>query len=402
MKYDFETVINRYNTGSAKYEQMLGWNPNVSEGIIPFSVADMELKNPPEIIEGLKKYVDDTILGYTIPTKEYNEAVVGWMKKRHDWDINEEWIVGAPGVVSAFFSAIKAFTEPGEGVIINTPVYYPFYDAMERNDRKIVGNCLVNDGERYVIDYEDLAEKAKDPNNKILLFCSPHNPVGRVWERGELEKVAEICIRNGVLIISDEIHFDLIMPGHKHTVMAKLSKEVEDNIIVCTAPSKTFNLAGMQTSNIIIPNEEIRKDYLKEVTSNGHFTLGILGFKACEIAYTECEEWLDQLNELIYHNHLELKKYFQKNLPEIKVFDLEGTYLQWMDFNSLGLDIDELEELMHKEAEVFFDEGYIFGEEGNGYERMNIACPTKVMIEGLQRIKKAVDKLKAQREELIG
>lgn len=401
MKYDFETVINRYNTGSAKYEQMLGWNPDVSEGIIPFSVADMELKNPPEIIEGIKKYLDNTILGYTIPTKEYNEAVVGWMKKRHDWDIKEEWIVGSPGVVGAFFSAIKAFTEPGEGVIINTPVYYPFYNAIEKNERRLVKNSLVNNGERYVIDYEDLEEKAKDPNNKILLFCSPHNPVGRVWEREELEKVAEICIRNNVLIISDEIHFDLIMPGHKHTVMAKLSKEVEDNIIVCTAPSKTFNLAGMQTSNIIIPNEEIRKDYLKEVTSNGFFTLGILGYKACEIAYTECEEWLDQLNELIYHNHLELKKFFQENLPEIKVFDLEGTYLQWMDFNSLGLENEELEKLMHMEAEVFFDEGYIFGEEGNGYERMNIACPTKVMIEGLERIKKAVEKIRSEKQEII-
>jgi aminotransferase/cystathionine beta-lyase len=387
MKYDFETVLNRYNTGAAKYEQMLGWNPNVSEDIVPFSVADMELKNPPEIIEGLKEYLDNIILGYTIPTKEYNQSVMDWMKKRHDWDISSDWIVGSPGVVNSFFSAIKAFTDPGEGVIIMTPVYYPFFNAIEKNERKLVSNSLVNNGDRYVIDYDDLEKKAKDPSNKVLLFCSPHNPVGRVWEREELEKVADICLQNDVLIISDEIHFDLIMPGHKHTVMAKLSKEVEDNIIMCTAPSKTFNLAGMQTSNIIIPNEKIREEYLKEVTSNGHFTLGILGFKACEIAYTKCEEWLDQLNELIYHNHLVLKEYLSENIPEIKVFDLEGTYLQWMDFNALGLDKDKLEEVMHMKAEVFFDEGYVFGEDGNGYERMNIACPTKVMLEGLERIK---------------
>lgn len=393
MKYDFETVVNRNNTGAAKYEQMKGWNPDVSENIVPFSVADMELKNPPEIIQGLQKYIEETILGYTTPTKDYLRAVCDWMGKRHNWQIKPEWVVGSAGVVGAFFSAIKAFTEPGEGVIIMSPVYYPFYNAIKKNERMLVENKLIHTGDTYLIDYKDLEEKAKDPRNKILLFCSPHNPVGRVWNKEELEKVAEICLANEVLIISDEIHFDLIMPGYKHTVFATLSNEIEDIMIVCTAPSKTFNLAGMQTSNIIIKNEKIRTRYLMEAESNGFFSLGILGYKACEIAYTQCDEWLEELINLIHHNHLVLKDFFAKNLPQIKVYNLEGTYLQWMDFNALGLDKDELEKLMHNQAQVFFDEGYVFGEAGNGFERMNIACPTKTMVEALDRVLAAVNEL---------
>jgi aminotransferase/cystathionine beta-lyase len=218
------------------------------------------------------------------------------------------------------------------------------------------------------------------------MFCSPHNPVGRVWTPEELARVGEICLRNNVLIISDEIHFDLIMPGHKHTVFANLSEELANNMIVCTSPSKTFNLAGMQTSNIIIPNEIIRNAYLREMASNGSFSLNILGYKACEIAYTECEEWLDQLLELIFNNHLELKQFIEKNIPVIKVIELEGTYLQWMDFRALGLNKHELEKLMHFEAELYFDEGYIFGEEGAGFERMNLACPIGIMMDGLKRL----------------
>ena len=390
MKYDFQTVINRTNTGSAKWEQMKGCNTNLSENIVPFSVADMELKNAPEIVEGLKKYIDSTILGYTVPTESYLDAVCGWMKKRHNWQIKPEWIVGSAGVVGAFFSTIKAFSNPGDGIIIMTPVYYPFYHAIEKNDRKLVKNPLINNGSTYVIDYEELDKKTQNPNNKILLFCSPHNPTGRVWTREELKKTGEICLRNNVLIISDEIHFDLIMPGYKHTVFASISEELANNMVVCTAPSKTFNLAGMQTSNIIIPNKELRDGYIKEVESNGFFSLGILGYKACEIAYTQCEDWLDQLIKLIYNNHLELKKYIEENIPVIKVYDLEGTYLQWMDFNGLGLSKDELEKLMQEKAMLFLDEGYLFGEEGNGYQRMNIACPTKVMMDALIRLKETL------------
>jgi aminotransferase/cystathionine beta-lyase len=393
MKYDFETVVDRSTIGSAKWEQMKLWKPDVTKGIVPFSVADMELKNPPEVIEGLKKYLDSTVLGYTLPTDDYLKAVCGWMKRRHDWDIEPDWLVGSEGVVSAFFTAIRAFSEPGDGVIIQTPAYYPFYSAIERNGRRLVKNPLVLTGQSFVIDYEDLERKARDPQNKILLFCSPHNPTGRVWRREELAKIGEICLRNHVLIISDEIHFDLIMPGHKQTVFANVSKELEDNMVVCTAPSKTFNLAGMQTSNIVIPNPVLRAKFVKEAEAGGFFSMSILGYKACEIAYTKCEAWLDELIKLIYHNHLELKKYIGENIPQIKVFDLEGTYLQWMDFRQLGLDKEGLEKYLHEKAELFFDEGYVFGEEGAGFERMNLACPTRVMMDGLKRLSDAVKAL---------
>lgn len=393
MKYDFETVVNRASTGSSKWEQMKGWNPNVAEDIVPFSVADMELKNPPQIIEGLKKYLDSAILGYTLPTEHYLHAVCEWMKRRHNWEIKPDWIMGSTGVVSAFYTAIRALSNPGDGVIIMTPVYYPFYSAIERNRRRIVKNPLIKTESSYLIDFDDLENKAKDPNNKILLFCSPHNPVGRVWTKDELERVGEICLRNNVLIISDEIHFDLIMPGYHHTVFASLSEEFADQCIVCTAPSKTFNLAGMQTSNIVIKNKEIRDMYLRESEANGFFTLSILGYKACEIAYTECEDWLNQLIKLVAHNHNELKKYMETNIPQIKVYDLQGTYLQWMDFRQLGLGKDELEKVMHEKAQVFFDEGYVFGEEGEGFERMNLACPTQTMMNALKRLKSTVDNL---------
>src|SRR5665647_81554 len=258
MKYDFETIIDRRSTGSGKWDQMIRCNPDVSRGVVPFSVADMELKNPPEITEGLKKYIDSTILGYTQPTDSYLNAVCDWMKRRHGWVVKRDWIIGSPGVVNALFLAVKAFTNQGDGIIIQTPVYYPFYAAIERNQRALVKNPLIYTGSNYFIDYDDLERKAHDPKNKVLLFCSPHNPVGRVWTPEELTRVGEICLRNNVLIISDEIHFDLIMPGHKHTVFANVSEDLANNTIVCTSPSKTFNLAGMQTSNIIIPNEIIR------------------------------------------------------------------------------------------------------------------------------------------------
>lgn len=392
MQYDFETFVDRSHAGSSKWDQMRRWNPNVSEGIVPFSVADMELKNPPEIVEGLKKYLDSTILGYTRPTDSYLNAVCGWMKRRHDWTIEKDWIVGSPGVVSAFFLAVQALTDPGDGIIIQTPVYYPFYATAENNQRTLVKNPLVYTGSTYLIDFDDLERKAREPHNKLLLFCSPHNPVGRVWTPEELTRVGEICLRNDLLIISDEIHFDLIMPGHKHTVFANISEELANNMIVCTSPSKTFNLAGMQTSNIIIPNERIRKAFLRVMAANGSYSLNILGYKACEIAYTECEAWLEQLLELVYHNHLELKNFAGKGIPVIKVIDLEGTYLQWMDFRGLGLQEHEMEQILHLEAELFFDEGYLFGREGAGFERMNLACPTRIMMDGLKRLAATINK----------
>jgi len=385
--YDFQTVVSKDD--SAKWLQMKEWNPNVKEGIIPFTVADMELKHPPELIEGLKEFLDNAILGYAAPTTAYTNSVINWMEKRHNWGIKKEWIIETPGVINAFFSAVGAFTDPGDGVILMSPVYYPFYKAIERNDRKVINNNLVRNTEgSYEIDFQDLEEKAKDPRTKLLLFCSPHNPVGRVWKLEELKKLGEICNKNGVLVLSDEIHFDLIMPGYKHIVYACISNEFAQNCIICTAPSKTFNLAGMQVSNIVIPNENIRRTFLKFLLrTTFHPKLNMLGYKACEIVYTQCDKWLDQLNLHILSNSEIVTNYMKEHLPMIKVTKLEGTYLLWMDFRAFGLDNQKLESIMHHEAQVFFDEGYIFGCNGSGFERMNLACPTKPIIDAMNRLK---------------
>jgi aminotransferase/cystathionine beta-lyase len=392
MKYDFTTRVDRKQNGSVKWDDMYAKKPDVSLDVIPLSVADMELVNAPEIIHGLKDYLDKNVVGYTQATSQYNQAVIGWMKQRHNWDIKEEWIIKSPGVVPAFFTAVKAFTKPGEGVIIQPPVYYPFSMAIAENNRKLVANALIRDEDNltYSIDFDDLEAKAKDPNNKVFLFCSPHNPVGRVWTEEELRKVSDICLRNNVLMLSDEIHFDILLPGVKHTIYSALSKEAEDNCIVFTAPSKTFNLAGMQTSNIIIPNKEIFEKLRKEFMTSASFMLNCVGLKACEIAYTQCGQWLDEFILLLKQNHELVKDFFAKYIPQVKVYRLEGTYLQWLDFRAFGMDEKVLESFMINQAEWFTDEGYIFGDGGAGFERINLACPTLVLEQALERLKKAL------------
>ncbi|MDR3336246.1 MAG: aminotransferase class I/II-fold pyridoxal phosphate-dependent enzyme, partial [Treponema sp.] len=282
MKHDFTTRVDRRGTGSAKWEAMYLKNPQVSPGVAPLSVAEMELLNPPEIIAGLKEFLDHAVLGYTLPTNAYKKAVAGFMKRRHNWEILEDWIVQSPGVISAFFVAVNAFTEPGDGVIIMPPVYYPFSMAANVNGRTLVNNPLIEQSGTYKIDFDDLEAKAEDPKNKLLIFCSPHNPVGRVWTKEELRCVADICNRNKVLVISDEIHFDLLLPGTTQTIYSTLSEETAQNCIVCTAPSKSFNLAGMQVSNIIIPNKELREKLANQFLRNGLVMIGILEQKACE------------------------------------------------------------------------------------------------------------------------
>lgn len=393
MKYDFETVIDRRNTGSSKWEQMKNWNPDVGEDIVPFSVADMELKTPPEIVAGLKDYLDSAILGYTIPSEGFNQALVDWMKRRHGWDIDPSWVLGTPGVVTAFFHAVNTYTEPNDGIILMTPVYYPMFMAIERNDRRVVRNPLIYKDNRYTIDFDDLEQKAKDPKTKLLLFCSPHNPVGRVWTKEELVKVGRICIDNNVLILSDEIHFDLVMPGYKHTVFASISEEFAQHSITCTAPSKTFNLAGLQASNNVIPNPDLREQYINHLTRQvATIRLNVLGYKACELAYKYCEPWLEELILLVQKNSQVMTELLAEKLPTVKCIPLEGTYLQWMDFRGFGLDPKELERILHMQAEVFFDEGYIFGDEGAGFERINLACPTRLIIDAVDRMEAALKK----------
>lgn len=390
MKYDFTTAPNRRESGSSKWEGMKALNPNVPQEVIPLSVADMELKNPPEIIEGVKAYLDEAVLGYPCATEAFFNAVTSWTKRRYNWETKKEWLVTTPGIVNAFHQAVLAYTEPGDGVILLTPVYYPFSFAIQRNDRREVRSALVNVNGRYEIDYEDLEAKARDPKNKLIIFCSPHNPVGRVWNREELERVGRICIDNDVFIISDEIHCDLIMPGYSHTVMASMSEEFLNHTMTCIAPSKTFNLAGMQSSCIFIPNEEKRNLYLEQLLHTAQSNrLHILSYKSTELAYTKCDDWLDGCLELLDTNRKAVERFIAEKLPQIRVTPLEGTYLMWLDCRELGIDYKELERINVEEAYFFTDEGYIFGPEGQGYERINIACPTEKLMEAMERMAEA-------------
>lgn len=393
MKYDFTTLESRKNTGAIKWEQMYEWNPNVADDVVPLSVADMELKAVPEIIEGLKKYLDKAILGYTRAYPSFLESVVSWIDRRHNYKIEKEWIVNTPGVVNAFYAAVNAFTEPGDGVIIFRPVYYPFSMAIEKNNRKIVNCSLIETDGYYTIDFDKLEELAKNPENKLIIFSNPHNPVGRVWKEEELKKLGEIAVKNNIIIVADEIWCDIIMPGYKHFMMGRLGGEIENNLILCTAPSKTFNLAGMATSNIIIKNQELRDKYRQTLELMRSASVNILGFKACELAYNHGEEWLSELIELLDKNQKIVKKFFEEKFPKIKARLIEGTYLQWVDFRALNLSNEELEKFMHIDAEFFTDEGYIFGDEGSGYERINLAAPTWVIEEALNRLEISLKKI---------
>lgn len=389
MKYDFETMVSRRNTGSSKWDGMYALNPDVPDGIVPFSVADMEFKNAPQIAEGIAEYLKNSIMGYTFATDTYYDAVIGWMKRRHQWDIKKEWIVEYPGVVPALYHMVQLFTQPDEGVILFTPVYYPFYNAVRKSGRTLVETRLILNGNRYEIDFEDFEKKAKESKNKLCLLCNPHNPVGRVWTEEELERIGKICLENNILVVSDEIHHDLIMPGYKHTIYAKVSEKIAQNCIICTAPSKTFNMAGMMTSNLIIPNPELKEKVYEYRESQAVFFCNMAGYKGCEIAYNDCEDWLIELLEVLDRNRQLVEGFMKEKFPQITVIQLEGTYLQWLDCRKLGLSYKELEKFMIEEAYIFTDEGYVFGEPGEGFERINLACPTWVLKEALQRMEQA-------------
>lgn len=388
MTYDFETVHKRFHTGSKKWDEMSAFDVKETDDIIPFSVADMEFVTAPEIVETLKTELDTSVMGYSNPTEEYLKTICGWLKKRHGWEAKSEWILPSFGVIDAFYEAVKTYTKPGDGVMLMTPVYYPMYHAVQDNDRKLVNCGLVRQDNTYEINFEDFERKAADANTKMLILCSPHNPSGRVWTREELEWINHICLKNHVLVVSDEIHFDLVMPGHKHIVFPSLSQEAADNCILCTAPSKTFNLAGLQTSNVIIPNDELRAKFLGALKRcNPNPKCNILGYRACEAAYKHSEKWLEEAIHVINTNRQLVTDFLAKEFPQIQVCKLEGTYLLWMDWRGLGIPSKELERINHEEARLFFDEGYVFGAQGDGYERWNLACPTRYVLEALGRMK---------------
>lgn len=384
MQYNLTTINPRFNLGSQKWNEMQN-NPLVDEKVIPFSVADMELNMAPEIADGLKKFIDTHILGYAGRNEAYTQAVINWLKTHHDWQIEPQWLVETHSVVNAFFTAVKAFTQKGDGVILFTPVYYPMYKAIEFNQRKLIEVPLMNTGTTYDIDWQNFEAKAKSGEAKLLILCSPHNPCGRIWSKEELERINQICLANHIFVVSDEIHSDLIMPGYKHTSFGTISEEARQNSLVCMAPSKTFNLAGMQLSNIIIPNSKYRKLFQAEQFTDADFACPVLAYEACRLAYTYGEAWLKQVLELINTNKQIVVDFMHEYFPQINITQMQATYLLWMDFRAFGLDYKQLEQINRNKAALYFDEGYIFGIAGNGFERWNLACPTKYIHWALER-----------------
>jgi cystathionine beta-lyase len=312
------------------------------------------------------------------------------MSRRHGWDIAPEWICISPGVVPALNMLVRTFTSPGDGVLIQPPVYHPFYHTIEYNAADVVTNPLIYEGGRYHMDFADLEQKVKDPSVKMAILCSPHNPIGRVWTRDELRRFGEICIANDVLVVSDEVHGDLIYKGNVFTPFAKISTDFAGHSIICTAPSKTFNLAGLQTSCVIIPDEELRARFRKTLDSNGLVIPNSFGIVALQAAYDHGEEWLEQVLGYLQANLEYLEAYVAERIPQIRVVRPEGTYLVWLDCRELGLDKLALKRLMMDEAKLYLDDGYIFGPGGDGFERINIACPRSILAEALDRIGKAI------------
>lgn len=389
MKYDFNTLVDRTGSGSVKWDAMFAKDPEVPAGIVPLSIGDMELKNPPELTDGLKTYIDSAVLGYTSPTRRDKEAAVAWFSRRHGWEVDPDWLVGFDGVVPALYAAVAAFSEKGDGVIYMPPVYRPLYHAIHGSGRRDIAVPLLENAEGYVMDYGALEKAASMPDVKLLLFCSPHNPVGRVWRREELLRMGRICRKHGVIVVSDEIHMDFAMPGHSHQVYAAIDPDFRDHCIVCTAPSKTFNIAGLQVSNIVIPHSGLRERFSQVYGQTGRFGVNQLGLAACRIAYEQCEGWLDAALELIRANGEMVRAFMEKHYPEVRVFSHEGTYFLWLDFRKWGLSTADQERFMTRTARLFLDEGYVFGREGRGFERINLACPSWVLRDALERLLKA-------------
>ena len=350
----------------------------------------MDFKTSSYIEDALIERAKHGIFGYSEVQTPYLEAIRAWMKKHHDWEVQEKWLVKTPGVVFALAMAVKAYTKPGDGVLIQSPVYYPFSGVIEDNGRKVVSNTLVlGEDNRYHIDFDDFEKKITEKKIKLFFLCSPHNPVGRVWTREELTKLGDICVKHHVIVVSDEIHQDFVFQ-RKHLVFANLKKEYEDISIVCTSPSKTFNLASLMMSNIFIPNRDLKHKFRKELDAAGTSQLGVMGLVACEAAYSKGEEWYQAMLSYVADNIAFTKRYVEKNLQGVRMAEHEGTYLVWLDFRGTGLSTEELERRMVYGAKLWLDSGKIFGESGSGFQRINVACPRSVLSEALDRIKKAI------------
>lgn len=379
--FDFDTVINRRGTNSYK------WDIVKEEDVIPLWVADMDFKAAPAILEALKKRVEHGVFGYTLVPDSYYEAIINWFARRHNWQIDRSWIIYTTGVVPAVSCAIKALTLPGEKVLIQTPDYNCFFSSIKNNGCEVAENELVRRGDSYEVDFEDFERQCADEKTTVFLLCNPHNPAGRVWTKEELERMNDICLAHGVRVISDEIHCELVMPGHRFTPFAAISDACRDNSVVLNSPTKAFNIAGLQIANIICADPAMRRRIDRAVNINEVCDVNPFGVVALQAAYNESEEWLDSLNHYIWGNYLALKEFIVKELPRLEVTRLEGTYLAWVDIKATGLTSDEAYGKLMKEGRVYVNSGTMYGRRaGEGYLRINLACPRATLLEGMKRM----------------
>ncbi len=388
---DFDKVVDRKNTSCLKYDFAV--KRGMPADILPLWVADMDFKTSSYIQDAVAAQAEHGIYGYTESGDSYFEAVQAWFFTHYDWKVEEKWLVKTPGVVFALAMAVQAFTQENDAVMIQQPVYYPFSGVIKDNGRRIIDNTLVQDeAGSYHMDLVDFEEKIIREKVKLFFLCNPHNPVGRAWTREELEKIGDICYKHHVLIVSDEIHADFVY-NRKHQVLVNLEKEYEEITITCTAPSKTFNIAGLQVSNIFIPDNQLRHRFKRQIAASGYSQLNAAGIAACEAAYRYGEEWYNGVKAYIRENISFTKKFLEERIPKVKMLEPEGTYLVWVDFRALGLSNQELEDLIIHKAGLWLDSGAIFGVAGEGFQRINVACPRVTLQTALEKIETAVNNL---------
>ncbi len=384
MQYNFDEIIPRRGTNCVKWDSM------ESDDVLPMWVADMDFHTAPAIVKALQQRVAHGIFGYTHVPDAYYEAVTNWFARRHQWQIQREWMIYIPGVVPALSAIIKALTVPGDKVLIQTPVYNCFFSSIRNNGCEIVTNPLLNANNTFTVNYDELEKKASDPKVKAMILCNPHNPAGRVWTREELTRIGEICIRHGVTVIADEIHCELVMPGHTYTPFASLSEEFLHHSVTCLSPSKAFNIAGLQIANIVCADAGMRAKIDKAVNINEVCDVNPFGVIGTIAAYNEGEEWLLQLLDYLHRNYMYMKTFCTERLPQFPISTLEGTYLVWMDCRALHMPSEELEQVLTREAKLRLNAGTMYGAEGEGFMRWNIACPQSVLSEGLKRFENFV------------
>ena len=381
MKYDFDEIIPRRHTNSYK------WDSATDEDVLPLWVADMDFRTAPPVVGALQKRVEHGIFGYTKVPSAYYEAITNWFARRHSWQIDKDWIIYTSGVVPALSAIIKALTKPGDRVLVQTPVYNCFFSSIRNNNCEVVDNPLIYTNRTYHIDFTNLERLTADPNVKLMLLCNPHNPAGRVWTREELTRIGEICLRNNVIVVADEIHCELVYPGHTYTPFASISKTFLMNSVTCTSPSKAFNLAGLQIANIISVDEEIRMRIDKAININEVCDVNPFGVEALMAAYNNGEEWLEELKHYLAENYSYLKEYFNEHLPQFPITTLEGTYLVWVNCSVLQQRSKDIVKTLLKEEKLWVNEGSMYGEAGNSFIRINIACSREVLTDGLNRLK---------------